>query len=133
MWSARRALAGFGKVGTGKERSVLVTTIDHVPGHRVSHTVGEVIGLTLRMDNKYSEGLKDLHGVTSEDRVGQLIATRQEAVGQMIAYAARLGANAIVGMRFDHRSIAGDYNEIVAYGTGVVIEPIEEPTGTVLR
>jgi uncharacterized protein YbjQ (UPF0145 family) len=115
---------GFAAPRTGNVRGVLVTTIDHVPGHRVSHTIGEVIGLTLRLDNKYSEGLKDLHGVTAEDRVAQLIGTRQEAVEHMIAYAARLGANAIVGMRFDHRSIAGDYNEIVAYGTGVVIVPI---------
>lgn len=105
---------------------MLVTTIDHVPGHRVSHTVGEVIGLTLRMDNKYAEGIKSLEGETLATRVSQLIATRQEAVQRMIAYAGQLGANAIVGMRFDHRSIAGDYNEIVAYGTGVVIVPIPE-------
>ncbi len=114
---------------TGKERRVLVTTIDHVPGHRVTHTVGEVIGITLRMDNKYAEGIKGLDGTTMETRISQLIATRQAAVEQMIAYASRLGANAVVGMRFDHRGIAGDYNEIVAYGTGVVIVPIEETVG----
>ena len=109
-----------------------MTTIDHVPGHRVSHTVGEVIGLTLRMDNKYAEGIKNLEGQTLATRVSQLIATRQEAVERMIAYASQLGANAIVGMRFDHRSIAGDYNEIVAYGTGVVIVPLTDTSAAVL-
>jgi uncharacterized protein YbjQ (UPF0145 family) len=111
---------------------VLVTTIDHVPGHRVSHTVGEVIGLTLRMDNKYAEGIKSLDGETLATRVSQLIATRQEAVERMIDYASQLGANAVVGMRFDHRTIAGDYNEIVAYGTGVVIVPVAEAAAAVL-
>jgi uncharacterized protein YbjQ (UPF0145 family) len=95
----------------------------------VTHTVGEVIGITLRMDNKYAEGIKSLDGATLETRIIQLIATRHAAVQEMIAYAGRLGANAVVGMRFDHRSIAGDYNEIVAYGTGVVIVPIDNAVG----
>lgn len=102
---------------------MLVTTIDHMPGYQVSRILGQVIGLTVRMDNKYAEGIKDLEG-HDETRINQLLATRLEAVERMIVYAGQLGANAIVGMRFDHRSIAGDYNEIVAYGTGLVVVPI---------
>jgi uncharacterized protein YbjQ (UPF0145 family) len=112
----------------GNQYDVLVLTIDHVPGHRVTRILGEVLGLTLRLDNKYSEGIKELasgHGST-ETRVGSLLATRQAAVTSMAEYASRLGANAVIGMRFDHRTISGDYNEICAYGTGVVIELLPE-------
>lgn len=108
----------------GNQQRVLVLTIDHVPGHRVTRILGEVVGLTLRLDNKYAEGIKELeagHGST-ETRVHSLLATRQAAVTSMAEYASQLGANAVIGMRFDHRTIAGDYNEICAYGTGVVIE-----------
>ena len=101
---------------------MLVMTIDQVPGHRVRRILGEVIGVTIRSDNPYVEGVKSLNG-EGDERVSQLIATRQEAVASMIEYARRLGANAIVGMRFDHRTIAGGYNEICAYGTGLVIAP----------
>ena len=116
------------RASPGNQQGVLVLTIDHVPGHRVTRILGEVVGLTLRMDNKYAEGIKELqtgHGST-ETRVGSLLATRQAAVTSMAEYAAQLGANAVIGMRFDHRTIAGDYNEMCAYGTGVVIELLPE-------
>jgi uncharacterized protein YbjQ (UPF0145 family) len=74
---------------------MLVMTIDQVPGHRVRRILGEVIGVTIRSDNPYVEGVKSLNG-EGDERVGQLIATRQEAVASMIEYARRLGANAIV-------------------------------------
>lgn len=102
---------------------MLVMTIDQVPGHRVRRILGEVIGVTIKTDNPYVEGVKTLDGETNDSRVRHLIETRQEAVAQMVEYARRLGANAIVGMRFDHRTIAGGYNEICAYGTGLVIAP----------
>jgi uncharacterized protein YbjQ (UPF0145 family) len=42
----------------------------------------------------------------------------------MTAHAASLGANAVMMMRFDSGSFAESMNEVVAYGTAVVIDPV---------
>jgi uncharacterized protein YbjQ (UPF0145 family) len=102
---------------------MLVVTIDHVPGHRIVAILGEVIGATVRPDNPYMEGVKSLDGVDGEDHphLQAVINTRQQAVARMMERARLLGANAVVGMRFDHRTIGGGWSEICAYGTAMVL------------
>jgi uncharacterized protein YbjQ (UPF0145 family) len=99
---------------------MLVVTIDHVPGHRIVAILGEVIGATVRSDNPYLEGVKGLDG-ESFPHLQAIIQTRQEAVARMMERARQIGANAVVGMRFDHRIIGGGWSEICAYGTAMVL------------
>jgi uncharacterized protein YbjQ (UPF0145 family) len=101
---------------------MLVLTIDHVPGHRIHRILGEVVGATVVPDNPYAEGVKGLDGVV-DTRADSVIRTREEAVADLSARAAALGANVVVGMRFDHRNINGRYNEVCAYGTAMVVTP----------
>jgi uncharacterized protein YbjQ (UPF0145 family) len=100
---------------------MLVLTIDHAPGHRIVAILGEVIGATVRPDNVYMEGVKSLDG-SEYPQLDELIRTRQEAVVMMLKRAQALGANAVVGLRFDHRTIAGQWSEICAYGTAMVLQ-----------
>lgn len=100
---------------------MLVLTIDHAPGHRILAILGEVIGATVRPDNVYVEGAKSLDG--SGTHIQEIIRTRQEAVAEMMERARLMGANAVVGLRFDHRTIAGKWSEICAYGTAMVLAP----------
>jgi uncharacterized protein YbjQ (UPF0145 family) len=101
---------------------MLVVTIDHVPGHRIIAILGEVIGTTVRPDNPYIEGVESLNRLDGEHpHVQEVIHTRQEAVTRMMERARSIGANAIVGMRFDHRTIGGGWSEICAYGTAMVL------------
>ncbi len=100
---------------------MLVLTIDHVPGHRIRAILGEVIGATVLPDNAYVEGVKSLNGEAT--RVESVVRTRREAVANLVEQATRLGANVVVGMRFDHRTISGLYNEVCAYGTAMVVVP----------
>ncbi|HEX6871352.1 MAG TPA: heavy metal-binding domain-containing protein [Micromonosporaceae bacterium] len=100
---------------------MLVLTIDHVPGYRIEAILGEVMGATVRPDNPYVEGVKSLDGV--DHRREAVIGTRAEAVAHMVARARQMGANAIVGMRFDHRTVAGSWSEVCAYGTALVLTP----------
>lgn len=100
---------------------MLILTIDHAPGHRIVAILGEVIGATVRPDNVYVEGAKSLDG--SGTHIQEIIRTRQEAVAEMMERARRMGANAVVGLRFDHRTIAGRWSEICAYGTAMVLAP----------
>jgi uncharacterized protein YbjQ (UPF0145 family) len=110
---------------------MLVVTIDHVPGHRIVAILGEVIGATVRPDNPYLEGVKGLDG--EDPHLQAIIHTRQEAVARMMERARMLGANAVVGMRFDHRTIGGGWSEICAYGTAMILNRrrgLRGPTGS---
>ena len=48
---------------------------------------------------------------------------RQEAFDLMARHAAELGANAIIGMRYDANEVSDGVAEVLAYGTAVVVEP----------
>ncbi|HZI55860.1 MAG TPA: YbjQ family protein, partial [Verrucomicrobiae bacterium] len=49
--------------------------------------------------------------------------TRQEALDLMLQHAGQLGANAVVGVRYDATEIMQGVTEVLAYGTAVVVEP----------
>jgi uncharacterized protein YbjQ (UPF0145 family) len=52
-----------------------------------------------------------------------MVASREQTIDRMVAEATRLGANAIVTMRFTTSAIVGGAAELLAVGTAVVIEP----------
>ena len=97
----------------------MVVTIDHVPGLRIEAILGDVVGATIRPDNAYLDGAKSLDG--SGAHIDEIVRTRREAVADLVERARQLGANAVVGLRYDHRTIAGRYSEICAYGTAMVL------------
>lgn len=95
-------------------------TIDDLPGYQIREVVGEVVGVTARPQNKFTEGARSLTGTLSAAGEQYLIAGRREAVERMAYHARNAGANAVLGMRFDHRVISESWVEICAYGTAVV-------------
>ncbi|GIH21146.1 YbjQ family protein [Rugosimonospora africana] len=99
---------------------MLIVTIDDLPGYQIRGVVGEVVGVTARPQNKFTEGVRSLSGSLSEAGEQYLIAGRREAVERMAFHARNAGANAVIGMRFDHRVISPMWVEICAYGTAVV-------------
>jgi len=112
---------GF-RAAAGREPFVYVgLTIDHVPGYRVVAILGDVVGATVRPDNPYLEGVKSLSGDAPD--IEEIVRTRKEAVAEMMERARLMGANAVIGVRFDHRTIAGKWSEICAYGTAMVLAP----------
>jgi uncharacterized protein YbjQ (UPF0145 family) len=108
--------------------SMLIVTTDTIPGHRVASVIGEVIGVTARSNNPFTEGLKQLNGDANPDRTPSLVRWRREAVMEMAAEARRLGADAVIAMKFDNRQITPVWTEICAYGTAVRLarQPVEE-------
>lgn len=101
---------------------MLVVTTEGIPGFDVRAVMGEVVGVTARSFNPFAEGVKSLNGRTNPQLVRMLAQIRLEAVAHMIEAAKRRGANAVIGMRFDHRGVTGAWNEVCAYGTAVVVE-----------
>ena len=105
---------------------VLVSTMNDVPGYRVARVYGEVFGLTVRSRNVGSQigaGLKALAGGELKGMTKNLVASRHEVMARMVQEALDRGANAVLAMRFDTSEMGGNWTEICAYGTAVVIEP----------
>lgn len=102
---------------------ILVATIDTLPGYDVVEVFGDVLGVTARPQNAFIEGARSLNGAPNHRQPETLSAIRRDAVARMRAVARRHGANAVLGMRFDHRAISSNWTEICAYGTAVLVVP----------
>jgi uncharacterized protein YbjQ (UPF0145 family) len=102
---------------------VLVVTTEGLAGYHVSAVLGEVLGVIACSRNPFAAGLRSPDGRSGIEMSQFLVQTRARAIGQMIHAAENRGANAIVGMRFDHRDITNQWIELCAYGTAVVAVP----------
>ena len=107
--------------------AMLISTMNDVPGYRVTSVLGEVFGLTVRSRNVGSQigaSFKALAGGELKGMTKNLQSSREEVVGRMVAEAEARGGNAVLAMRFDTSEMGGNWTEICAYGTAVVIEPL---------
>src|SRR6202171_2418151 len=103
-----------------------VTTAFELPGHRVKRNLGVVRGIVVR-----SRSIVGTIGASLHTIVGGNISlfsnlceqTRNDAFDLMIQHANELGANAIIGARYDATEIMNGVTEVLAYGTAVVVEP----------
>ncbi len=105
---------------------MLISTMNDVPGYRVTQVFGEVFGLTVRSRNAFSQmgaGFKSILGGELKGMTKNLQDSRLEVVQRMIEEASARGANAVLAMRFDTSEMGGNWTEICAYGTAVAIEP----------
>ncbi len=105
---------------------LLVSTMNDVPGYRVTTVFGEVMGLTVRSRNIGSQigaSFKSLAGGELKGMTKNLIDSRHEVIDRMIEEARAYGANAIIAMRFDTSEMGTNWTEVCAYGTAVVVVP----------
>jgi uncharacterized protein YbjQ (UPF0145 family) len=108
---------------------ILISTMNDVPGCRVTHVFGEVFGLTVRsraIGVNFMAGLKSLGGGEVTQYTQMLSDSRNEAVGRLCQMAMGYGANAVLAMRFDCNEIAQTMSEVAAYGTAVFIVPNDQ-------
>jgi len=106
---------------------MLITTTNDVPGYKVTSVLGEVFGLTVRSRNvgsQFGAAFKSLAGGELKGMTKNLQLSREEVIARMVQEAEALGGNAVVAMRFDSSDLGGNWTEICAYGTAVVIEPL---------
>jgi uncharacterized protein YbjQ (UPF0145 family) len=106
---------------------MIVVTTEAIPGRSICQVIGEVMGVTARAANVYTEGVKSLTG-PPQAVAPSLVRWRRDAIREMIAEARKLGADAVIGMKFDTRQITVSWSEICAYGTAVRLrDPIATP------
>ena len=104
---------------------MIITTSDQVEGKRVVKTIGMVRGNTIRARHIGRDIMAWLRGVVGGEIVEytkMMAESREQAVQRMVEDAEKQGANAIIGMRFATSMIMTSASEILAYGTGVVLE-----------
>ncbi|MCM0674637.1 YbjQ family protein [Micromonospora phytophila] len=105
-------------------RCVLVVTTDQLPGYEIRQILGEVVSSMARTRNPYREGVKNLRGGAYDPMApDNLTRWRTDSVARLGEEALRLGANAVIGMRFDSRDCGEMWMEICAYGTAVIVVP----------
>lgn len=102
-------------------KELLVTTTEHIPGKEYE-VLGEVFGVTTQSKNVFSNlgaAFKNIVGGEINAYTKMLHKSRDEAIERLREAAAAKGADAVVMLRFDSGSIAGDMQSVVAYGTAV--------------
>ena len=102
-----------------------VTTTFELPGYRVARTLGIVRGGTVRsrsLVGTIGAGIQSLFGGNITLWTELCEHARLEAFELMARHAEQMGANAVIGMRYDANEVAQGATEVLAYGTAVVIE-----------
>lgn len=113
--------------GTGRAVAHnMVTTQFELDGYRVVRTLGVVSGITVRSRSIFGTigaGLQTLVGGNITLLTNLCEKTRAEAFDLMLQHAGDLGANAVVGARYDATEVMQGVTEVLAYGTAVAVEP----------
>lgn len=105
----------------------MVTTNIELSGYRVTKNLGVVRGITVRSRSllgNIAGGFQTLFGGKISIYVELCEKTRAEAFQQMLEHAAERGANAVIAVRYDANEVISGVNEVLAYGTAVVVEKI---------
>ncbi len=104
----------------------MVTTAFELPNYRVMQNLGVVRGIVVRSRNIFAT-----IGASLQTIVGGNITvwttlceqTRVDAFEIMIQHATEIGANAVIGARYDTTELSAGVTEVLAYGTAVIVEP----------
>jgi uncharacterized protein YbjQ (UPF0145 family) len=106
----------------------MTTTAFMLDGYRLVRNLGIVRGITVR-----SRSIFGTLGASLQTIVGGNITlftelcekTRAEGFEMMLAHAREMGANAVIGIRYDATEVMDGVTEVLCYGTAVIVEPVE--------
>ena len=105
----------------------MVTTAFELPNHRVVQNLGVVRGIVVRSRNIFATigaGLQTIVGGNITVWTTLCEQTRNDAFEIMIQHATEVGANAVIGARYDTTELSQGVTEVLAYGTAVIVEPL---------
>jgi len=107
------------------------TTAFELPGYRIVKTFGVVRGIIVRSRSvvgNLGASLQSLFGGNISIYTSLCEQTREDAFRQMLSHASELGANAVIGIRYDATELGVGITEVLCYGTAVQVErPVERP------
>jgi len=104
---------------------MLVVNTDFIPGHEITEVIDIARGSTVRARNFGRDifaGFKNLVGGEISEYTQLMAEAREHAMDRMMADAERIGADAIINVRFTTAMVMQGCSEILAYGTAVKIK-----------
>ncbi|HID93049.1 MAG TPA: YbjQ family protein [bacterium (Candidatus Stahlbacteria)] len=104
---------------------MIITTTETVPDKKIVRALGLVRGNTIRarhVGRDIVAGLRNIVGGEIVEYTKMLAEAREQALDRMVEEAEKLGANAVVCLRFTTSYVMGGAAELLAYGTAVVVE-----------
>ncbi len=108
---------------------ITLFTSNYVPGYKVEKVLGLVYGITVRsrgLGGNIVAGLRSIGGGEINEYTEMAHQARQQALDRLSQHAASLGANAVISVMFDSTEIGNTMDEIIAFGTAVLISPLSE-------
>jgi uncharacterized protein YbjQ (UPF0145 family) len=105
----------------------MISTSFEIPGYKVRKNLGLVRGVTVRSRSvigNFAGGIQTIFGGNISIFTELCENARQEAYELMLQHADQMGANAIVGMRYDANDVMDGVTEVLAYGTAVVVDRV---------
>ena len=109
-------------------QGLMLLTSNYAPGYRVDKVLGLVYGITVRsrgLGGNILAGLRSIGGGEINEYTEMAHQARQQALDRLASQAKSMGANAVVSVMFDSTEIGTTMDEIIAFGTAVVISPVQ--------
>ena len=103
----------------------MVTTAFTLDGYRIVKNYGIVRGIIVRSRSivgNIGAGIQSLFGGNISLYTSMCERAREDAFNEMISHAGQLGANAVIGVRYDATEISAGITEVLCYGTAVYVE-----------
>ncbi len=103
----------------------LTTTAFDLPGYRVTKSFGVVRGIIVRSRSvigNLGASIQSIFGGNISLYTSLCERAREDAFNLMLTHAGELGANAVIGVRYDATEIAPGITEVICYGTAVYVE-----------
>jgi len=104
----------------------LTTTAFDLPGYRTVRSFGVVRGIIVRSRSivgNIGARIQSIFGGNISLYTSLCERAREDAFEQMLAHGGELGANAVIGVRYDATELDGGITEVLCYGTAVLVEP----------
>jgi uncharacterized protein YbjQ (UPF0145 family) len=104
---------------------MIITTSEQIAGKNITRTVGLVKGSTIRARHVGRDIVASFRGLVGgeiTEYTKMMAEAREESMKRLVEDAEKQGANAIVSMRFGTAMVMQNAAEVIAYGTGVVID-----------
>jgi uncharacterized protein YbjQ (UPF0145 family) len=105
----------------------LTTTTFELPGYRVAKSFGVVRGIIVRSRSvvgNLGASIQSIFGGNITLYSSLCERAREDAFNLMLTHAGELGANAVVGVRYDATEVAPGITEVLCYGTAVSVEKV---------
>jgi uncharacterized protein YbjQ (UPF0145 family) len=103
----------------------LTTTAFELPGYRTVRSFGVVRGIIVRSRSivgNIGANIQSVFGGNISLYTSLCERTREDAFNQMITHAGQVGANAVIGVRYDATELSAGITEVLCYGTAVYVE-----------